>query len=53
MLSIEKCKSILNRGERNYNEHEVKLLRETLYNLAEIDFLAYTLNNEKKSRNLH
>lgn len=36
MLSIEACKKILNNNGKNYNDNEVKQIREYLYFLAEI-----------------
>lgn len=36
MLSIEKCKEVLNKKKHNYTTEEVKLIRETLYQLAGI-----------------
>jgi hypothetical protein len=37
MLSLEKCKNILNNGKRKYSDDEVKQLREFIYWLAELE----------------
>lgn len=36
MLSIEKCNKVLNKQETKYTKDEVELIRESLYQLAEI-----------------
>ena len=36
MLSIEKSKKILNKGERQYTDEEVKQVRDTLSLMAEL-----------------
>ena len=43
MLSLEKCKKILNNGKRKYTDEEVKQIREYLYLLAE-----FQIENEQK-----
>jgi hypothetical protein len=37
MLSIEKCKEVLNGGEKHYTDFEIKQLRELLFSLADIE----------------
>ncbi len=37
MLSIEKCKEILNENEINYTNDEVKLIQKFLYEIVEIE----------------
>jgi hypothetical protein len=37
MLSIDKCKEILNVGDKRYTESQIKQLRELLSTLAEIE----------------
>lgn len=34
MLSIEVCKSILNKNKKKYNNEQVKLIRDHLYKMA-------------------
>jgi hypothetical protein len=41
MISIEKCKKILNANGKSYTDEEVFKIREFLYQLAEIDYLQY------------
>ena len=43
MLSLEKCKKILNNGKMKYTDEEVKQIREYLTMLAEIQ-----IENEKQ-----
>lgn len=43
MLSLEYCKKILNKGNRKYSEEEVRMIREFLYLIAEIE------NNDLKA----
>ena len=43
MLSLEKCKKILNNGKRKYTDEDVKQIREYLYMLAELQY-----ENEQK-----
>lgn len=44
MLTILECKKILNKGERKYTDEEIKMIREFLYTVAEIE-------NENKGNN--
>lgn len=37
MISIEKCKDILNKGNNRYSDSQVKQIRELLYTLADIE----------------
>ncbi|MBB4038009.1 hypothetical protein GGR21_003935 [Dysgonomonas hofstadii] len=36
MLSLEACKKILNAGKRKYTDDEIKLIREYVFFLAEL-----------------
>ena len=45
MLSLERCKTILNEGGKNYNIEELKDIRDFLYTIAEIEIES---NEEKK-----
>ena len=38
MLSVESCQKILNSNGKNYNQEEIKQIREFLYLLGEIDY---------------
>ena len=56
MLSIEECRTILENGSgKKYSENKAKLLRDVLYQLAEIDYTNYKANiiDEQKSCHLH
>lgn len=48
MLSITKCKRILNRNGIFYTDEEVLMLRDTLYKLAEIMWQDYKDKQEGK-----
>lgn len=37
MLSLEKCKSVLNKGARKYSNEEVEDIRTFLYKIAAIE----------------
>lgn len=37
MVSIDKCKKLLNSGKRKYSEEEIKAIREFLYLIAEFE----------------
>lgn len=43
MITLEKCKEILNKGKRKYDNEEIKLIREYLRLLAELQ-----IENEKE-----
>ena len=36
MLSLEICKKILNQNKKKYKDEEIKLIREFLYQIAEL-----------------
>lgn len=44
MLSIEKCRKVLNNKEQRYTEIEINQIREILYKLAFIEY-----NNHKRN----
>lgn len=48
MVSLEKCYKILNR--KNYTMEEVKEIRKTLYQIAEIIYESKPMNDEKSQR---
>jgi hypothetical protein len=37
MISIEDCRRILNKGKRKYTNDQIKIIREYLYQFAEIE----------------
>jgi len=47
MLSITKCKKILNKNGIFYTDEEIVLIRQTLYKIAEV----MTMSNKKKLSN--
>ncbi len=49
MLSITKCKKILNKNGINYTDEEIIKIREVLYKLAEIEYQSYKEKLSKKS----
>lgn len=50
MLSIEKCNEILNKKELKYTTDQVKEIRETLYQYAEIFYESNLLKDEELRR---
>jgi len=48
MLSIEACKEILNKGKKKYKDEEVKLIREYLYLIGELEIE----NDNNKENNI-
>ncbi len=55
MHSIRYCREILEQGGKKYSESEVKMLRDVLYILAEIEYKNKEefLRDGKKSNNLY
>ena len=57
MLTIDECYNTLNKNGNKYTKEEAKLIRETLYQLAELVINQKTLDDEevkrKKSNTLH
>jgi hypothetical protein len=47
MVSLEKCYEILNQKTQNYTMVEVKEIRKTLYQMAEIIYESKLMNDEK------
>jgi len=52
MISIEKCKQILNKGDKEYTIEEITLIREALYNLASLDYSLFTEKNKEIKENI-
>ncbi len=50
MVSLEKCYEILNQNTQNYTMVEVKDIRKTLYQMAEIIYESKLMNDEKPQR---
>ena len=50
MLSIEKCNKILNKKKQKYSQEEIKQIRKTLYQVAEIIYESKLMNDEKPQR---
>ena len=50
MLSVKKCKEVLNKSGTKYTIDEVLAIRESLYLMAEIIYNSKTVSNEKFSR---
>jgi hypothetical protein len=55
MLSIEKCKKVLQEKGKKYTDEEVKAIRELLYKLGRIDYQCYKeqKHSHEKSHHLH
>ena len=50
MLSIKKCNKILNKKKQKYSQEEIKQIRKTLYQVAEIIYESKLMNDEKPQR---
>ena len=50
MVSLEKCYEILNQNTQSYNKKDVKEIRETLYQMAEIIYESEQINDDKTQR---
>lgn len=46
MISIDKCYELLNKNENKYTKEQVKLIREMLYQFAEIIHTSITDQDE-------
>jgi hypothetical protein len=55
MLSDKKCKEILEKNGKKYSAEQVKLIRDALYTLGQIDYLIFKdkCNETGTGRNLH
>ncbi|REG99151.1 hypothetical protein C8P67_105323 [Flavobacterium aquicola] len=53
MISIEKCKEILNKSERKFTDDEVKKIRDYLYIAATIENDKFKTETKKDSSNIH
>jgi len=51
MLSIEKCKKILQENGANYTDEQVKQLRQVIYKMANLDYHLFTATKTKKDAN--
>ena len=45
MITLEQCKKILNKGERKHSKEEIRLIREYLYFIGQIEIE----NNQNKN----
>ena len=50
MLSIDKCKKILNKTEQKYTTEQIKEIRLILYKLADIVYTENHIQNEQLNR---
>jgi len=54
MISIQKCKEILNSGKNKYSDDEIKIIREQLTKLSQIEYEFYKqAERDEKSSHLH
>ena len=53
MLSDKKCKEILEKSGKKYSGEQVKLIRETLYTIGQIDYLIFKDRSNETGRDLH
>jgi hypothetical protein len=47
MISLEKCNELLNKKEKKYTQEQIKVIRETLSQIAEIFYESKKELNEK------
>jgi hypothetical protein len=47
LISLEKCNEVLNKSEQKYTQEEIKVIRETLTQIAEIVYEFKKELNEK------
>lgn len=47
MISLEKCNEVLNKSEQKYTQEQIKVIRDTLYQIAEIVYESKKELNEK------
>lgn len=45
MLSLDRCKSVLNKGIRKFTNDEIKEIRDYLYQIADIEFSLVNKSN--------
>ena len=50
MLSLERCKKILNKNGNKYTDEEVEKIREFLYTMAMIEYRRWEKMREEKER---
>lgn len=55
MLSLEKCRELLNKKGKNYTDEQILEIRDFCYKLAEIEYEEYLnkIKDEKASDNLY
>lgn len=46
-IPVEKCKKILNQGERKYSDEEIKKIRDYLYMIGELAYEYYIKSKNK------
>tara|TARA_R110000803_G_scaffold209830_2_gene280160 strand:- start:3466 stop:3612 length:147 start_codon:yes stop_codon:yes gene_type:complete len=47
VISLEKCNEVLNKSEQKYTQEQIKVIRDTLYQFAEIVYESKKELNEK------
>jgi hypothetical protein len=47
-LTFEKCKQILNKKGQTYSDEEIMIIRQFLYQIAEIDYQIYQYRKRKE-----
>ena len=47
MISYEECYKLLNKSEQKYTQEQIKVIRDTLYQIAEIVYESKKELNEK------
>lgn len=55
MISLDECKQVLGKSGNYYSDNDLKILRNVLYSLAEIEYNHFRgkMNYESQNNNLH
>lgn len=49
-LSVERCRKVLEEGGGTYSDDQVKMIRDVLYSLAELDYLIFRQKQNPEDR---
>jgi hypothetical protein len=53
MLSDEECKKILNRNGKNYTDEQIRIIRDFLWSLAQVELKTIEINNSDENCSNH
>jgi len=46
MITLKKCKEILNKNELKYSDEEIRIIRDLLYQMAELEYHKFFLKKQ-------